>query len=264
MTAKGYVGTTIQHYTAPEQAETVRVTLQKAAENTGLQQLPAQWPSFRADAYNNGVIDARTPVSSENTVLYWATQLGSGYSSDACGCPIIVDDCLYTYGGETIYKLDKRTGEVLARGKMDHKSSFAINSPTYAEGMIFVGLANGCVQAFDAVTLESLWLYEDPLGGQPNCPITYEDGYLYTGFWNREDGNANFVCLTVTDEDPAKTDESKLASWTYTSRGGFYWAGAYACKDFVLVGTDDGEAGYTTAMPACSRSTRAAAVCSAS
>ena len=40
--------------------------------------------------------------------------------------------------------------------------------------MIFVGLANGCVQAFDAVTLESLWLYEDPLGGQPNCPITYE------------------------------------------------------------------------------------------
>lgn len=68
----------------------------------------------------------------------------------------------------------------------------------------------------------------------------------------------------MTDEDPAKTDESKLASWTYTSRGGFYWAGAYACKDFVLVGTDDGEAGYTTAMPACSRSTRAAAVCSAS
>ena len=246
VTAKGYVGTTIQHYTAPEQAETVRVTLQKAAENTGLQQLPAQWPSFRADAYNNGVIDARTPVSSENTVLYWATQLGSGYSSDACGCPIIVDDCLYTYGGETIYKLDKRTGEVLAQGKMDHKSSFAINSPTYAEGMIFVGLANGCVQAFDAVTLESLWLYEDPLGGQPNCPITYEDGYLYTGFWNREDGNANFVCLTVTDEDPAKTDESKLASWTYTSRGKFYWAGAYAYKDFVLVGTDDGEAGYTT------------------
>ena len=246
VTAKGYAGTTIQHYTAPEQAETVRVTLQKAAENTGLQQLPAQWPSFRADAYNNGVIDARTPVSSENTVLYWATQLGSGYSSDACGCPIIVDDCLYTYGGETIYKLDKRTGEVLARGKMDHKSSFAINSPTYGEGMIFVGLANGCVQAFDAVTLKSLWLYEDPLGGQPNCPITYEDGYLYTGFWNREDGNANFVCLTVTDEDPAKTDESKLASWTYTSRGGFYWAGAYACKDFVLVGTDDGEAGYTT------------------
>lgn len=134
VTAKGYVGTTIQHYTAPEQAETVRVTLQKAAENTGLQQLPAQWPSFRADAYNNGVIDARTPVSSENTVLYWATQLGSGYSSDACGCPIIVDDCLYTYGGETIYKLDKRTGEVLAQGKMDHKSSFAINSPDLCRG----------------------------------------------------------------------------------------------------------------------------------
>ena len=67
---------------------------------------------------------------------------------------------------------DKRTGEVLARGKIDHKSSFAINSPTYAEGTnSFVGLANGCVQAFDPeVTLESLWLYEDPLGGQLELP----------------------------------------------------------------------------------------------
>ena len=157
-----------------------------------------------------------------------------------------MDDCLYTYGGETIYKLDKRTGEVLAQGKMDHKSSFAINSPTYAEGMIFVGLANGCVQAFDAVTLESLWLYEDPLGGQPNCPITYEDGYLYTGFWNREDGNANFVCLTVTDEDPAKTDEASWPRGPTRPRRLLLGGRLRLQKDFVLVGTDDGEAGYTT------------------
>ena len=27
-----------------------------------------------------------------------------------------------------------------------------------------------------------------------------------------------------------------------TQNGGFYWAGAYACGDFVMVGTDDGEA----------------------
>ena len=28
--------------------------------------------------------------------------------------------------------------------------------------------------------------------------------------------------------------------------GGFYWAGAYVCRDYVLVGTDDGKSGYTS------------------
>ena len=41
-------------------------------------------------------------------------------------------------------------------------SDFAIVPPTYAEGMIFVGLSKGRVQAFNAETLESLWVYTDP------------------------------------------------------------------------------------------------------
>ncbi len=250
VTRNGYIGRTQTGFLAPQTPQTCSVTLEKAAENSSLQPLDAQWPSFRADEYNNGVVSAPTPIQPENAVLYWATPLGNGYSSDACGCPILVGDYLYTYGSEDgkgyLFKVDKHTGRVLASGEMDHKSSFSINSPTYADGMIFVGLANGCVQAFDAGTLRSLWIYRDPLGGQPNCPITYHDGYLYTGFWNKETEDANFVCLSVTDEYPEQEKEEKLASWYYTSRGGFYWAGAYACDQFVLVGTDDGEAGYIT------------------
>ena len=102
------------------------------------------------------------------------------------------------------------------------------------------------MQAFNASTLESLWIYTDKFGGQPNCPLTVKNGYLYTGFWNSETGNANFVCLSVTDEDPAQSGESKCASWYYTGKGGFYWAGAYVSDDFLLVGTDDGGNGYTS------------------
>ena len=246
VTRSGYVGQEKTGYLAPESAATVSVTLTQAKENTRLQDLPAQWPGFRADDYNNGVVDAPTPTQAENATLYWATQLGEGYGSEACGCPILVDGYLYVYAGSNLYKVDKTSGQVVATGKMDHNSSFAINSPTYADGMIFVGLANGCVQAFDAVTLESLWIYRDPLGGQPNCPLVYHDGYLYTGFWNSEVGDANFVCLSVTDEDPDSPTERKLSTWRYTSPGGFYWAGAYVCDGYVLVGTDDGKAGYTT------------------
>lgn len=115
-------------------------------------------------------------------MLYWATQFGSGYGSNACSCPIIVDDFLYVYAGTNIYKIDKTSGEALVTKSMAASSSFAINSPTYADGMIFVGLSNGRIQAFDAVTLDSLWLFTDSNGGQPNCPIVYHDGYIYTGF----------------------------------------------------------------------------------
>ena len=112
--------------------------------------------------------------------------------------------------------------------------------------MILVGLSDGRIQAFNADTLESLWLYTDPLGGQPDSPITVSDGYAYTGFWNSEVEEASFVCLSLTDEDPANTLETKAETWRYVQKGGFYWAGAYACDDYVLIGTDDGEDGYSS------------------
>lgn len=86
--------------------------------------------------------------------------------------------------------------------------------------MVFVGLSGGKVQVFDAKTLESLWVYTDDLGGQPNSTITYKDGYVYTGFWNNETKDANYVCLSVADEDPEDGFEEKTASWTHTQAGG--------------------------------------------
>lgn len=245
ITRAGYQGVS-GSYTAPDAAETKTITLAKAAANTSLQQLSSYWPHLRQNSDNNGVISAPTPVQDDEAVLYWATKIGDGYDKNACGCPILVDGYLYTYAGTTIYKVDTVSGAIVATGTMDHASSFAINPPTYADGMLFIGLADGTVQAFNAATLESLWIYRDPLGGQPNCSIVYHDGYVYTGFWVGETSQANYVCISATDEDTSKTKEEKLATWKYTSLGGFYWAGAYVCEDYLLIGTDDGASGYTT------------------
>ena len=245
VTRYGYVGQK-KTFTAGEANKTVQIKLEKAPDSTLKDiELPTDWPLFRKNDENNGVVDVRTPITAEDTVLVWANKLGEGYSGSAVGSPIIVGGYLYTYSGTTIMKVDKETGLILKTGTMVGGSSFAINSASYAEGMIFIGLANGRVQAFNAETLESLWVYQDALGGQPNCPIAYADGYIYTGFWNSETKQANFVCLSVTDEDATKTNEAKLPTWTYTHNG-FYWAGAYVNSDFVLVTTDDGEGGYTT------------------
>jgi hypothetical protein len=203
-------------------------------------EMTAIWPNFRGNDENNGVTDAPIPYAAEDSCLYWANQIGEGFDADAVGSPILVDGDIITYAGDTIYRIDTVSGAIKCTGKMDHKSSFSITPPSFAEGMVFVALSSGTVQAFNAETLESLWLYQDPLGGQPNCPLAIRDGYLYTGFWNSETGDANFVCLSITDEDPDQEKESKAASWYHTAKGGYYWAGAYVSDDFVLVGTDDG------------------------
>lgn len=221
-------------------------TLDKAADNTSIRtDMESEWSNFRGNESNNSVTDAAIPSSAENGTLYWANKIGDGFSSDAVGSPIIVDGDLITYAGSKIHRVDTITGEIKLTGNMVHKSAHATTPPTYAEGMIFIALTDGTVQAFNAETLESLWVYKDKLGGQPVCPLTVKNGYLYTGFWNKETENANFICLSITDENPQKINEEKSVSWYHTTKGGYYWAGAYVSDSIVLVGTDDGDAGCT-------------------
>lgn len=220
----------------------VPVTLQKADANPDIVELDAEWPNFRGTDSNNGITNAKTPIRAADGMLYWASPLGIGWDTGAVSSPILVDDCLVVYAGEHIYRVNKATGAVETTGDMAGTSSFAINGPTYANGILLVGLSNGRIQAFNAKTLESLWLYTDPMGGQPNCPITVLGDYAYTGFWNGEALGGNFVCVSLTDEDPTSTTEAKYATWRHEQDGGFYWAGAYACDDFIMVGTDDGDA----------------------
>ena len=158
----------------------VQIKLDVAEENKEIQHnLNAEWADFRGTSYtgstigggmnsNNGITDAKTPITAESGMMYWAVKLGEGYSDGAVSNPILVDDCLIVYAGDHIYRVNKDTGAVEATGQMAGKSSFAINGPTYADGIVLVGLSNGRIQAFNAKTLESLWLYTDPLGGQPH------------------------------------------------------------------------------------------------
>ena len=248
VTAVGYVAQT-GSFCAEKDME-INIELIPAKENPDIDaNISAEWGSFRGNDDNNGVTDAKTPTSAETAELYWATSVATGgQANGAPGTPIIVNGELYTYSGKELLRLDSETGEVLARGEMQGSSSFAITPPAYAEGMIFVALGGGKVQAFNALTLESLWLYTDSLGietgsNQPNCPITYSNGCIYTGFWNSEEAAAHMVCLTITDEDPSQPLEAKMPLWVRTQSGGFYWAGTLATDNYVLVGTEDGEKG---------------------
>lgn len=246
--AKGYVTKTGTISQPALNKGVLDVTL-TAAPTLTLTEYDAFWPNFRGNDRNMAITSVKTPTGqidaeteSSDVELLWASASGSGYDSGAVGSPIFVGGYMYAYAGTRLLKLDPATGETVASANMVSNSDFAIIPPTYADGMIFVALKEGRVQAFRADTLESLWVYQDPLKGQSNSPITYSDGYVYVGFWNGESGAANFVCLTADYEGTS----AKEALWRYTSQGGFYWAGAYANEKYVVVGTDDGQSGYTS------------------
>ncbi len=204
----------------------------------------AAWPSFRADANNNAVTAAATPASTTQTALRWSRQFGSSWSASPSP-QIVVGDALVTMAGTTIYKVDQQTGKTLATGTMAAAPSFAYTPPTYADGKIFVPLSYGIIQAFDADTLQSLWVYKDSLGGQCWVSPTYADGYVYSGFYTSDTGKAHFVCLSAVDGDPAQATEAKQATWTYTAKGGFYWTQAVVVGDAVVFGTNDGTSSDT-------------------
>ena len=248
-TCSGYKGIK-QEFTAGTENAKLSISLESAPSVSHGKDVSSSWPAFRGGNDNNGVVNFKTPTQRDDAALSWASKIGDGYDKEAVSCPILITqdgyDYLIVYSGAKIYKVDAITGQTVVAGTMQDASAYAINSPTYGDGMIFVGLSDGRVQAFDADTLESLWVYADPLEGQPNCPIVYHNGYVYTGFWNGEEKNANFVCLSAPDEDPNDTDDEKLPTWTYTTKGGFYWAGAYVCDNYLLVTTDDGADGYSS------------------
>ncbi len=208
------------------------------------QDVSAEWPNFRGNAYNNGIVNFDLPTSSGESQLLWAKKMGEGWSN-AVSTQLIVDGCIVFMANTTIYKVNMSSGAIVAQGTMCDKFNWGYTPFAYGEGKIFVSLASGKVQAFDATTLESLWVYTDPVGGQSVSPVVYSDGYVYTGFWRSEKKDANYVCLKAEDEDRTQATEAKEATWTIVNKGGFYWAGALAAGDYLVFGGDDGTTAET-------------------
>lgn len=197
------------------------------------------WINFRNSDTNNGISGAATPISADETLQKWAKRIGAGWEA-AITPPLILGGYLYVASGQFIYKLDKNTGDIVDRSQqLAGNMQYAMIPLTYAEGMLFAQIGGGQIQAVSATSLESLWISES-LGGQTLSPITYKDGYIYTGTWNSENTAGSYFCLSVTDEDPSIGTEIKHCTWKYNHKGGFYWAGSYASGDYLVFGSDDG------------------------
>lgn len=192
--------------------------------NEGQQEeVDSEWGGYWNTKDNVNIVDARTPQSLSSAEVRWKQQYGANVDyNNSISDGILVQNYVCCFQGEYLLYLDKETGEAVKRVKMSAKGNSAFNKPLYAAGMIIVPLNNGRIQAFSATTLNSLWIYDDTVGGNTATAIRYDDGYLYVGF-----ADGNLVCLLAADEDPDNEREEKTAVWRKYDSNGYYHTGVY-------------------------------------
>lgn len=159
----------------------------------------------------------------------WKKQYGTyGDYTNSISDGILVEQYICSFQGQYLYYLDRNTGETVKSVKMRGKGNSAFTKPLYADGMIFVPLVNGRIQAFRAKDLESLWLYTDVIGGNTATALRYDSGYLYAGF-----ADGNLVCLNAADENVDQKDEDKTPIWRKYDSDGYYRSGVYTGETYL-------------------------------
>ena len=225
--------------------KTYTITLCKAASE--LPNYTSYWSTAKHDNDNSNIVDALTPRSIEeiDTNTSWHVNLRKGLTGwGKWSYPIIVNNNIYIAVDKSLYKYDLG-GKLLGTTMLDSTvlGTGYTGWLAYGEGMIFVPLGGGSVQAFNAADLTSLWK-SSILGeyGQTSCPMLYKDGYLYTGVTNGSNKGV-FGCIKVEDEDKSAGYEEKDPVWVFGDNNtdpSFYWAGATMVSDYIIVPCDTG------------------------
>ncbi len=240
----------------------------------------SSWPTFRGNDENNAVVSYRTPTAQNATELAWVNKFGEmdpsdmGVWDDMPNPPIIVDGDLVITVNTSIMKLDPDTGEVKRdpdsgeeiKGTLEKSTNYATITLTYDEenNLIYCPLATGIIQAVDADTLETEWVFSatqskwglkpetsagEPSGAahQTQSPIVCSDGIVYTGLWGGSPANYDYFIAVAAVDKVIDGTEYKAGDliWKYKSKGGFYWSGGIVIGDAVIVGGQDGIASET-------------------
>lgn len=199
------------------------------------------WHEFMG---TGNVIQTQTPVKENETAIAWSKDFTSGW--DSLSDPIIVNDQLFvaTATNSQLMKLDLN-GNVISQMTLASSLGYSVNI-AYGDGMVFIPLGDGRVQAVDANTMTSLWISE-AVEGSLQGRFTYHNGYLYFGSYISDyvtyASNGKFYALDVKDENPASTQETKSFAWSFASKkdtGGFNWSKAVIYQNTVFFAGMDG------------------------
>lgn len=199
--------------------------------NAEVANLPSDW----SQSENNGnVTSAATPT--DKTSVVWKTLVG-GNSANVSE-PLLVNGKVYiavgfawngasgAYSGKLV-RIDTATGKVEATGALAGGIDYTVR-PLYENGVIYLPLKNGVVQAFNASTLKTRWVSKGTTDGAMSmCSLRLNNGILYvagTDDWSYASGSLNAL-----DVDTGAT------KWTaHTS--GFYWTSPLCIGNMIYIG----------------------------
>lgn len=223
---------------------TVTLHVKRGNAGTPLPDLPdITWGQHLGDKNNNAVVDSKAPIN--KTELLWESfsNAPDSWGSVYAGTPILVNNHIYAVRNHKIEMLDAKTGKVKVSTKLHSQIGYYSNI-IYGGGMIFVPLGNGDVQCFNAATLKSMYLIENPasLGSYWGVygAMHYDNGKLYVGYSNQGDYGGYAVYDTL---DPNIDDEYEVVKplWmTGEKDQSYYGSGAVTIKDMVVIGGDGG------------------------
>lgn len=198
--------------------------------------LSAEWPQYRGA--EGGVTHAKTARNASEASLLWAAALKDAADWETgMSDPIVIGGKVYVAVGDQV-KAIGADGTTTASGTLSAPVGYT-SRPLYADGLLFVPLEGGQVEALSADTLTPVWVSDaydtDGTAHQSLSSLLYADGKLYGGTaaadWvSAYDGV--FYCID------AKTGETL---WTYRPADtGYYWGGAAFCSGVLVVGDDAG------------------------
>ena len=223
---------------------TVTLHVKRGTAGKPLPELPnITWGQHLGDKNNNAVVNSKAPINKAELLWESFSNAPDSWGSVYAGTPILVNNHIYAVRNHKIEMLDAKTGKVKASTKLHSQIGYYSNI-IYGGGMIFVPLGNGDVQCFNAATLKSMYLIENPaaLGSSWGVygAMHYDNGKLYVGYSNQGDYGGYAVYDTL---DPNIDDEYEVVKplWmTGEKDQSYYGSGAVTIKDMVVIGGDGG------------------------
>lgn len=205
--------------------------------------MAAGWPQFAYDAVNSSIVDAATPVSADEAALKFQVRVREAGSWDTLSNIVILDGYVYIAVGDLLQKISLE-GEIVDSYQYD----MPVSASPYiagAHGMIYAFVSDGAagqLQAVDAETMTSAWVSETIAGVESFSPITIlgDDIYLTVsafdyGIWAPAPGYVLGVAAGAPD-----TDIPKAFDLFYDAGLSYYWNGAVASGDYLMLSSAEG------------------------
>ena len=234
-------------------------------------ELDADWPGFAGGSAGATVT---TPTPTEAADLAWKYDFKGGAFWATVSDLLVVGGDVYLVASGKIQRIDGDTGKPVVTTPTGEDTQY-ICRPVYADGLIVVAYDGGKLAAYTADTLTCVWKTASfaPEGSerkyQAMSSLTVSNGFVYAMFSPQNGDNPTtegvMVCVSLKDGSTKWIKRTGTAAQENT--GGFYWAGAAASGDDLIVGDDfgkvaliDGETGMELSSVAVSGPCRAGIV----